>query len=85
MEKYQEFRRKIEALAPEARTIFDNILIDLCEYNRGVARCMVRNAHITELEEIGLFEFHKLGSEFPMSKLGKWDYRKVLELVYNHP
>lgn len=84
MDSYEEFRRRIDALTPDARAMFDNIVIDLCEYNRGVARCVVRNAHIEELEGIGLFEFRKLGAEFPMAKLGKWDYRKVLSLVYNN-
>lgn len=83
-DRYKEFLRKIDALAPDVRIMFDNIVIDLCEYNRGTKRCMVRNVHIHELEEIGLLEFRKLGAEFPMAKLGKWDYRKVLELVYNN-
>lgn len=81
LSKYEEFRKKIDALTPDARTAFNNIVIDLCEYNRGSERCMVRNVHIQELTEIGLFEFRKLGAEFPLSKLGKWNYRKVLELV----
>lgn len=84
LDRYEEFRKKIDALTPDARAMFDNIVIDLCEYNRGANRCMVRNVHIAQLEEIGLFEFHRLGAEFPMAKIGKWDYRKVLELVYNN-
>lgn len=84
MDRYKEFRRKIDMLTPGARTAFDNILVDLCEYNRGAIRCMVRNMYLEELEEIGLFDFRKLGAEFPMAKVGKWDYRRVLQLVYEH-
>lgn len=84
MDKYEEFRRRIDALTPSARVAFNNIVIDLCEYNRGATRCMVRNIYLEELEGIGLFEFRKLGAEFPMAKTGKWDYRKILRLVYDH-
>lgn len=62
---YAEIRQRVEALSPAARAALDGILIDLCEYNRGARRCVVRNEHIAELSAVGLFDFSPLGAGFP--------------------
>ena len=36
MAEYTEFKRRVNMLSSSARSTLDNILINLCEYNRGV-------------------------------------------------
>lgn len=62
--RYAEILQRAKSLPTAIRKIFDRIVIDLCEYNRGACRCIVRNEHIARLASVGLFEFHPLGSAF---------------------
>lgn len=63
--KYDELYRRVVSLSPDARSVFDAILIDFIEYHRAARRCIVRNKYISELSAVGLFEFRTMGAEFP--------------------
>ena len=63
-DRYEAIRRNVDALPPEAKTVFDSIVLNLQEYNRCAKRCIIRNEHISELTTVGLFEFERMGPAF---------------------
>lgn len=63
--QYAELRQRVDSLSPDARSAFDSILIDFCDYHRAAHRLIVRNKYIPELSAVGLFEFRVMGAEFP--------------------
>lgn len=63
--RYKEIQDRVNDLPPTARSVLDALLVDFCEYNRGVQRCIVRNDQLDVLSGVGLFDFQPLGSAFP--------------------
>ena len=83
---YTEMLHRVEALSPQARAIFNDLLIYMREYNRAVFSCVVRNRFIEELSSVGLFTFRPLtASEFPPRKAdGKptgWKYDALASAI----
>lgn len=81
MAEYTEFKRRVNMLSSSARSTLDNILINLCEYNRGVRRTIVRKSCISDLQALGLFHFQPLQSAFPRL----CSYQVLKPAVSEHP
>ena len=88
---YAEFLRRVDALSPEARAVFDSILLCMRKYYRATFTCVVYNRFIEELSSVGLFTFrHLTPSEFPPRKPDKktprgWKYDTFSEQIRKHP
>lgn len=75
--KYKIYLDRINALSPEAKKAFDDLILVFAEYNRATSMFVVRNQYIDELAAVGLFDFRPLGSIFsPMCA-----YRTLLSII----
>lgn len=63
--EYKEIQDRVNDLPSAARSALDALLVEFCEYSRGVQRCIVRNDQLDVLSGVGLFDFLPLGSAFP--------------------
>lgn len=87
---YAEFVQRVNALSPQARTIFNDLLIYMREYYRAVFSCVVRNCFIEELSSVGLFTFRPLTAyEFPPRKADGsptgWKYDAIASSILSDP
>lgn len=88
---YAEFLRRVDALSPEARKVFDSILLYMRKYYRATFTCVVYDNFIEELSSVGLFTFRPLTpAEFPPRKPDKktprgWKYDTFSEQIRKHP
>lgn len=79
--QYAEIQRRVDLLSPTSRSIFDCVLIDLCEFHRGTNRTMIRKDSVSDLQTLGLFDFQLLRSAFPKF----CSYQVLKSAVSDHP
>lgn len=78
---YVSIQNAVSALSQEASSVLHEILLNLCDYNRGRTRCVIRNFALDELASLGLFQILPLGAEFPDS----CSARKLSQMVKDNP
>lgn len=64
-QQYDTLVSAVSALDDNTRALLDRLIIEFCEYRRGVESVVIRREWSSELSEVPLFEFSRLGSAFP--------------------
>lgn len=72
-EEYETLLQQVQKLSTEAKEIFDSIIIDCFEYNRGSSSCIIRNHSIDELSAISLFAISTMRKDF----MGFCSYQQI--------
>lgn len=80
-DRYASIQAAVSALSPDASSVLNGILSNLCDYNRGRTRCIVRSYALDELTSLGLFHILALGAEFP----SLCSARKLSQMVKDNP